>query len=202
MTSRDVILGRLAPSHAPADRPIRRAPRDHGDVLALLVARLADCGTSVTVCAQHELGAVLSARAGAHAAQRLAVPADLPAAWRPAGCTLLSEDTLSLADLDQVDGSITGCALGVAETGTLILGTGPCQGSRRLTLIPDLHICVVEGRQIVGDVFEAFERLEPAIRARRPLTLVSGPSATSDIELSRVEGVHGPRRLEVVVADG
>jgi L-lactate dehydrogenase complex protein LldG len=103
--------------------------------------------------------------------------------------------------LDEVDGVITSSALAIARTGTIVLDGGPGQGPRRLTLVPDLHVCVVEGRQVVGTVPEAIQVLKGAAEAGRPLTFVSGPSATSDIELERVQGVHGPRRLEVVLVD-
>jgi L-lactate dehydrogenase complex protein LldG len=105
------------------------------------------------------------------------------------------EDQLSIAQLDAVDGVITSCAVAIAETGTLILDGSPDQGRRVLTLIPDYHLCVVLADQIVADVPQALARLE----ATRPLTMISGPSATSDIELNRVEGVHGPRTLEVII---
>jgi L-lactate dehydrogenase complex protein LldG len=103
------------------------------------------------------------------------------------------------AELDGYDAALTGCALAIAETGTIVLDGGAASGRRALTLVPDHHICVVEARQIVASVPEAIAALEPAAREGRPITFVSGPSATSDIELERVEGVHGPRKLDILV---
>lgn len=130
---------------------------------------------------------------------RLAVPTDVPAKWLDGHTGELHRDAppLSPATLDGMDAVLTGCAVAVADTGTIILDAGPAQGRRALTLVPDRHICVVRVDQVVGLLPEALTRLDP----RAPLTLISGPSATSDIELNRVEGVHGPRRLEVVLVD-
>jgi L-lactate dehydrogenase complex protein LldG len=112
----------------------------------------------------------------------------------------LPDTSLDTAGFDSLDGAITGCTAAIAETGTIILAAGPETGRRALTLIPDLHICVVERSQIVELVPEGLRRAGVIVRAEgRPITLVSGPSATSDIELSRVEGVHGPRHLVVLV---
>ena len=132
--------------------------------------------------------------------KRIVVPPQLPASWRPSGAV---EDTgLSPRELDGLDGVLTGCTLAIAETGTLVLSGGPTEGRRALTLVPDLHICVVQEAQVVDGVPAAFDRLEERVRReRRPLTFISGPSATSDIELSRVEGVHGPRRLVVLIVE-
>jgi L-lactate dehydrogenase complex protein LldG len=110
------------------------------------------------------------------------------------------EPPLTLEQLEHCDGVLTGCALAIALTGTIVLDAGAAQGRRALSLVPDLLICVVRAEQIVGSVPQAFDRLGGAIRQGRPVTFISGPSATSDIELERVEGVHGPRRLEVVLA--
>ena len=135
-----------------------------------------------------------------HGARRLAVPGDLPAAWRAEGVEWVEDDGLTNAQLDAVDGALTGCAVGIAETGTLVLDGGERQGRRALSLLPDLHLCVIDEEQVVGSVPEGVARLGAVVRAAgRPLTFVSGPSATSDIELDRVEGVHGPRTLEVLV---
>ncbi len=133
---------------------------------------------------------------------RFVVPEGLAGLWvsRCAedcpGVELISDDPpLSAAELDTVAGVITGCAAAIAETGTIVLDHGPGQGRRALSLVPDFHLVVVESAQIAADLPDAFARLDPA----RPHTLISGPSATSDIELVRVEGVHGPRNLHVLI---
>ena len=122
--------------------------------------------------------------------------------WVPSGIPVRSDDPpLSVAELDGDVAALTGCAQAIALTGTIVLDGGAEHGRRALTLVPDVHICVVRAEQIVFGVPEAIRALEPVVcDARRPITLISGPSATSDIELERVEGVHGPRRLEVVLA--
>ena len=124
-------------------------------------------------------------------------PRILPQAWEPAGVSLLRDHDLTIEQLETSNGVLTGCALGIARTGTIVLDAGPTQGRRILTLLPDYHLCVIREDQIVGLVPEAITKLQGS--SRRPITLISGPSATSDIELNRVEGVHGPRTLEVLV---
>jgi len=125
----------------------------------------------------------------------------VPAAWLaelPAEIKLAADEPpLSAAELDQMTGVVTGCVVAIAETGTIILDHGPGQGRRALTLVPDFHLVVVRADQVAADLADAFARLDPA----RPHTLISGPSATSDIELIRVEGVHGPRNLHVLLSE-
>ncbi|HEV2535922.1 MAG TPA: LUD domain-containing protein, partial [Streptosporangiaceae bacterium] len=141
-----------------------------------------------------------SAPAGRPAAT-FVVPDGLPDGWLaelPSGITLArDEPSLPPAALDQLAGVVTGCAVAIAETGTIILDHGPAQGRRALTLVPDFHLVVVRSDQVAADLADAFARLDPG----RPHTLISGPSATSDIELIRVEGVHGPRNLHVLIAE-
>ncbi|MGZ4191216.1 MAG: LutC/YkgG family protein [Solirubrobacteraceae bacterium] len=211
--ARDEILGRIRAAlddvpaaESPADvavtRGYRRAGELSGDALVERFAeRVADYDARVRRVAGADLGDEVSAACAELGLRRVVVPPDLPAPWRPSGVEVIEDHGLGAAELDAIDGAVTGCAVAIAETGTLVLdGTGAC-GRRLLTLVPDHHICVVTAGQIVELVPEAIAALAPAVRERRsPITLVSGPSASSDIELSRVEGVHGPRHLLVLIA--
>lgn len=162
--------------------------------LDMFAERVAEYRATVhRVANASELAAALGEACARHEVGRLVVAAGVPEEWRPAGVEVLDDTALSHSQLDAVDGVLTGCAAGIALTGTVALESGPLSGRRAITLLPDLHLCVIEADQVLGTVSELFERLAPG----RPVTLVSGPSATSDIELNRVEGVHGPRRLEV-----
>jgi L-lactate dehydrogenase complex protein LldG len=146
-----------------------------------------------------DVAEAVAAAARERAATRFVVPAGLPHAWRPAELELVDDAGFSPAELDRMEGVITGCTVAIAETGTIVLAGGADEGRRAITLVPDLHICVVDEAQIVELVPEAFLRLAELGMQTRPITFISGPSATSDIELSRVEGVHGPRDLVVLV---
>jgi L-lactate dehydrogenase complex protein LldG len=171
-------------------------PPAAAELLDLLVDRLVDYKAGVTRCTIDELpGAIAEVLARTAPQGRIVVPPELPGAWTSAAEVLRDDGTTSTDELDTVAGVVTACAVAVAETGTIVLDAGPDQGRRALSLVPDLHLCVVRADQVVQTVPEAVRRLEPT----RPLTWISGPSATSDIELNRVEGVHGPRTLEVLL---
>jgi len=167
--------------------------------LHLFEERVTDYKVTVRRVSEDEIVHQVALLCGARGAERLAIPADLPRAWLPEGLKFLPDNTFSYEALDGRDGVITGCALAIAQTGTIALDGGPRQGPRVLTLLPDYHLCVVFEHQIVGLVPEALEKLRPSVQAGKPITFISGPSATSDIELHRVEGVHGPRTLDVLL---
>lgn len=176
------------------------APRD--DIIARFIERVTEYKAHVQRVTESQLTASIATALQQRAIQRLVVPADLPAEWLPADITILRDSgDLSHEVLDSSQGVLTGCALGIAQTGTIVLDHGPLQGRRAISLVPDYHLCIVRTSQVVGLMPEAIQQLERAVRAGRPLTFISGPSATSDIELNRVEGVHGPRTLEVFVVE-
>lgn len=181
------------------ERSYRRAVEPPEGRLELLAERLADYRATVRRPSRDSLAGELADACAERGARRLLVPSDLPDEWRPEGVELVPDERLSPEEIEEADGVLTGCALAIAETGTFVLDGGARQGRRAISLLPDLHLCVVEAEQVVGGVPEALARLEPAAREGRPITFVSGPSATSDIELDRVEGVHGPRDLVVLV---
>ncbi|MFJ4876859.1 lactate utilization protein C [Streptomyces sp. NPDC088745] len=205
-TGRDRVLARVrrALADAPeAPGPTRayataHTPDDPAAVLDLLHENLADYRAIVHRTTEGALAPLLARLLAEHGSTSVLVPAGLPDGWLSETGAARVEDraALTAAELDRVDSVVTGCALAVAETGTVVLDAGPAQGRRRLTLVPDHHICVVRApSQVVASLPQAMPRLDPT----RPLTWISGPSATSDIELDRVEGVHGPRTLEVVL---
>ncbi|HEY6761548.1 MAG TPA: LUD domain-containing protein [Baekduia sp.] len=199
-------LGDVPVGEAAVPERVERAGVVALDMEALVerfAERVEDYRATVTRCeaGDDQIALAVAAATARHGARRLAVAPGVAGGWRPDGVTFsIDEPALSITELDAVDGVLTGSALGIAETGTIVLDGGPSSGRRALTLVPDLHICVVRAADLVAGVPEAMLALRDAFAAGRPLTFVSGPSATSDIELDRVEGVHGPRRLEVVLA--
>jgi L-lactate dehydrogenase complex protein LldG len=201
MALRDVPAGEQ-PQDVAVARDYRRSetvPRE--EVVERFVERVAEYKVTVRRIEEDALPQAIAMACTERSVRRLVIPMDLPEHWLPGGVELLRDDnTLTYEQLDTSDGVLTGCALGIAQTGTIVLDGGAHQGRRVITLLPDYHLCVVYEDQIVNLVPEAIARLGDAVlRQRRPITFISGPSATSDIELNRVEGVHGPRTLDVLV---
>lgn len=202
--AREEILARVRaaladrPAPPPAPRDYRRGTPPDAGLVDRFAERLADYRATVRRVAAAELAAAVAELL--RDTRTLVVPADLPAEWHAGWSGVVRREPVPVVDLDAPGVTVlTGCAVAVAETGTLVLDGGPAQGRRVLSLVPDHHICVVRADQVVAGVPEALARLTDP---RRPVTFISGPSATSDIELDRVEGVHGPRRLEVVIVTG
>ncbi|MFC9362926.1 lactate utilization protein C [Rhodococcus sp. NPDC057014] len=201
MTARAEILSRIrsaladAPPPEPVPRDYHREPASGPGDVELFAHTVDDYRAQVhradeTTVAEIVTGLIAEGK-------RAVVPQDLPQSWRPRGDVVVdgAPAELSTLELDAIDVVVTGCTLGIAATGTIVLDGGAGQGRRALTLVPDHHICIVRTDQIVDTVPQAFQTLD----ATTPLTFISGPSATSDIELNRVEGVHGPRTLDVVI---
>jgi L-lactate dehydrogenase complex protein LldG len=215
-TARETILWRIR--HATRDVPEVERPEDvrvergyrkeddgtREEIVALFAERTAEYDAKVHHVADDELPGAIREALERRRVGRLIIPPYLPKEWIPEGVETLRDaahSRLTNAQLDQSDGVLTGCAFGIAQTGTIVLDAGRAQGRRALTLLPDYHLCVVREEQIVGLVPEAFARLEATVKTQgRAITFISGPSATSDIELNRVEGVHGPRTLEVLIS--
>jgi L-lactate dehydrogenase complex protein LldG len=207
--ARELILGRVRAALADRPRP-PVVPRSYArvaapgtDVVALFAERVADYRATVEIVAGAAVPGAIRAALDGYGARRVVVPPGFPDRWldgaQPSGGAWLRDDPpLARSDLDAADGVITTAALGIALTGTIVLDAGDGQGRRALSLLPDRHLCVISAGQIVATVPAAIARLDP----RRPQTWISGPSATSDIELNRVEGVHGPRTLHVLVVAG
>ncbi|MFD4762797.1 lactate utilization protein C [Streptomyces sp. NPDC058439] len=204
-TARDTVLGRIKDALALAPTPVTTVPRTYrtgrtlpdDERLALFTDRLVDYKAHVHTCTADRTAATVAEVLRERGARRIGAPAGLDPAWLGAydGEVQQDSDTIPAPRLDALDGVVTASAVSCAETGTIFLDGSPDQGRRALSLVPDLHVCVVDLSSVEAGVPEAVARLVP----ERPTTLISGPSATSDIELERVEGVHGPRALVVVI---
>ncbi|WP_091522595.1 LutC/YkgG family protein [Microlunatus soli] len=203
MSSREQVLAAVRGAIRDAAAPevprdyVRDLGLDRDGLIELFTERVDDYRAEVTAVQRSDLGRTIGAQLGRRQAGSVVVPDDLdPGLLTTVTCKVIKDaPDLAAGDLDGVDAVVTGSALGIAQTGTIVLDAGPIQGRRAISLVPDLHLCVVEADSIVGTVSEAVARLD----ATRPLTWISGPSATSDIELDRVEGVHGPRTLVVLI---
>ncbi|MFF5724661.1 lactate utilization protein C [[Kitasatospora] papulosa] len=204
-TPRETVLGRIRDALALAPTPDTVIPRTYrtgrtlpdAERLALLTGRLVDYKATVHPCTADRTAEVVAGILHERGARRIGVPDGLDERWLGAYDGEVRRDSADVPapSLDALDGVVTASAVSCAETGTIFLDGSPDQGRRALSLVPDLHVCVVDLSSVVAGVPEAVARLVP----ERPTTLVSGPSATSDIELERVEGVHGPRTLAVVI---
>ncbi|SOD98136.1 LutC/YkgG family protein [Blastococcus haudaquaticus] len=205
MTAREDILGRIRTALGPDRRVPAEISRDYrltddrspDDLLDVLTDRLEDYKATVVRCGPADVAPTM-ARAlrtalGEHAPADVVVAPGVPAAWRPDGA--VEDDGRPAVDLAAYAAAVAGVSVAIAETGTLVLDGSALSGRRALSLLPDCLVCVVEAHQVVSGVPEGLARLDPTA----PLTMISGPSATSDIELQRVEGVHGPRTLVVVL---
>ena len=202
MSAREAILARvrdaIAPAHLDGAAEIPRAYRMHIDAdIDTFLSRLHHYDARTRQVTEQELDATVRAALAERGARRLVAPDGIPDPWLEGLEALRDDPPLDPHALDQSDGLISTCAVAIAETGTIVLDGSPGQGRRAITLVPDYHLCIVLAGQVVETVPEAVARL--AGQADRPLTWISGPSATSDIELKRIEGVHGPRTLEVIL---
>ena len=170
------------------------------EVLEMFAERLEGAHVEVRRVAAGEVAAEVARVCAERGVRRLGVPPGLPADWRPQGVDVVEDRDLPPAELDALDGALTGCTFAVAETASLVLAAGPADGRRALSLVPDVYLCVVREDQVEPDLAVAFAGVASLIEETgRPVVFVSGPSATSDIELHRVEGVHGPRHLVVLL---
>lgn len=213
MSAREEILSRIRGATADVTTPPGSTPRapvtDPGDpdteTLTGFAEIVADYRAEVVRVSADALPAAITTALRDHRCSSVVVPDGLDAGWVEASGVAAEvrreQDTVTHADLDATDAVVTAAAVGIASTGTIVLDHRADQGRRALTLVPDTHVCVVRADQVVPDVPEAVERLRPDAADTRPLTWISGPSATSDIELERVEGVHGPRNLVMLLVE-
>jgi L-lactate dehydrogenase complex protein LldG len=207
MNAREAILGRIRQAiGGTPERPVPEDYRRHSEGgtperLERLRQRLEDLNVTVLRAGNEaDIARIAEQRLAERSVTSLLVPADLPRNWRPQTPPATEDAGQSPHELDKLQGVMTGCAVAIAETGTIVLDGGARQGRRAVSLIPDYYLCVVLADQVVGIVPEAIARLQQAAQEGRPITFISGPSATADIELSRVVGVHGPRTLDVLLA--
>ncbi|MGV3723745.1 MAG: LutC/YkgG family protein [Actinomycetota bacterium] len=212
--ARDEILGRVRSAISPSRSAEARAreysalPREYRStpaldreaVVELFTDRLNDYGANVHRCSESGVAEVIAGILSQRGKRGLLIPREFPAQWLPTGFEFSREGDLDYYGLDRSEGVLTGCALAIALSGTIVLRHSAEAGSRALTLVPDYHLCVVRLEQIVETVPEGIRAM--AAFGSAPLTTISGPSATSDIEMTRIKGVHGPRTLEVILVSG
>jgi L-lactate dehydrogenase complex protein LldG len=175
----------------------RSATRGPEEVLALLKDRLRDYDAQVVSVRRADVAATVATMLGVRGKKRMVVPAGISAEWLPVGFGFVVDEEISAVELDGFDGVMTGSTVAIAQTGTVVLQNMPAQGRRAVTLVPDYHLCVVRVEDVVETVPEAMARLQET--AGLATTFFSGPSATADIEMTRIKGVHGPRYLDIVL---
>ncbi len=211
--ARSAILGRIRGAlRVPAERDDahRRStyeaiPRNYQqtatkpgeELLALFAHRLEEYDAGVQRVSSNDIPSAVAGLLGHRGRKRIGIPDDLPSVWLPTGFEFEKAAAFDAHQLDQLDGVLTGCTVAIAETGSIVLQNAAAQGPRKLSLVPDYHLCIVFASQIVETVPECFARLDAT--AHLPTTFVSGPSATADIEMTRIKGVHGPRFLDVLI---
>ena len=207
-SARDEILARIrrncvgteedaARSYARIERGYQQtAQKSRAEILELFKERLREYDASVYEARETETAELCARLLRERGARRVVIPADLPVEWR-AGAEFVADDGLDAQALDHFDAVMTGAALAIAETGTIVLQNASAQGRRAISLVPDYHLCVVREQDVVETVVEGMRRLDAA--KHLPTTLFSGPSATADIEMTRIKGVHGPRFVDVVI---
>lgn len=199
MSAREEILTRVRAAIGPEPPPAGEIPRGYRatthEGIEVFLDRLAHYDARAVPTTPGELDATVGATLEQRGARNVIAPDGVPQSWLSTVNPIPDNPPLDNDALDEADGVVTTCALAIAQTGTIVLDGGPGMGRRALTLLPDYHLCVVRVEQLVGSVPEALARLEPT----RPLTFISGPSATVDIEMVRVKGVHGPRTLDVIL---
>ncbi len=203
-SAKEEILAKIQKASVSPDGSLVRSTVEHSsrpqqEIVEQFAEYAAEYRANVIRVAAPDLKVAIRDALLARKSERVLVSADLPTEMRPEQCDVTDDEGFYHLRLDQFQAVVTTCAVAVAETGTVVLDAGAGQGRRAITLIPDHHVCLVREDQVVDTVPEAVQSLYEAVRAGRPLTWISGPSATSDIELSRVEGVHGPRILDILL---
>ena len=210
-TSRQEILDRIrnanGPQHIDRQQNYKALLRDYsqastaslGARLDLFLERLRDYGADVHRCAEPQIAETVRNAMTKRGKSELLIPPDLPRSWLPDGFRFVPDNDLEYVEIDAIQGVLTGCAVAIAITGTIVLHHSAGEGRRALTLIPDYHLCVVFANQVVETVSQGIREMANFDNA--PLTTISGPSATSDIEMTRIKGVHGPRTLDVILVE-
>ncbi len=215
MSAREDILARIrgatsdvvSPPGSQEARPvIEEISAGADETLELFAENVADYRAQVLRVGPDGVADAIADALREHGCHSVIIPGGLDESWVAAASgvakVIPDNESMTAGDLDTIDGVVTASAIGIATTGTIVLDHRADQGRRAITLVPDTHVCVIRSDQVVHDVPESVRRLRPEAGDARPLTWISGPSATSDIELERVEGVHGPRNLVVVLVAG